>query len=120
MFLKKKFLPFLFLLGSIVTIISLSRSVIRTYRRESRLSNLRKEVALAEEKIKELSQKVQEQENDQFVEQQARDKLNMAKPGEKIVIVNKEQTSQEQQILGQATENLNTNLAKWHYLFFGH
>lgn len=66
---------------------SLSQSITNYLRTGYRIRTAEEEVALLEAKNNTLKQKLQDSETVEFIEQQARDKLNMARPGETVFII---------------------------------
>jgi cell division protein FtsB len=48
-----------------------------------------------------------------FVEEKAREELNLKKPGEKIFIVKREDTSQENNYKSDGSDEKSSNLRKW-------
>jgi len=76
--------------------------------RKDNLSNL-------QEKNKELEKELQIVQSQEFIEREARDKLNLAKPGDTVILMGKNiQTDISQPILSTPL----TNWKKWWSLFF--
>lgn len=68
-------------------IISLSKNIIKLLQAGQPLRDLKQEIASLKKEQEELIQKKKYYSSDEFIEKQARDVLNMAKPGETIVIL---------------------------------
>jgi len=62
----------------------------------SQVSDLKQQIQELEEKKKQLEPMVTEDSNGEYLEEIARDQLNLRKPGEKVVIVKKEEAEQEE------------------------
>lgn len=101
-------------------VVSLSRSLWSRYRRVGRLEELQTEVTELEEEDQQLKQQKVAVESEEFLEREARDKLQMVKPGEKIVIL-------PENVLGEVgggevgleeTVDLEPNWKRWYKLFF--
>jgi len=85
--LKKKPIQVLIIVIGIVLIVSLSRSILKMFRAKD-------ELKLAEQKIEELqkeaailTEKKDFYQSEEFIEQEARNKLNMVKEGETVVVL---------------------------------
>jgi len=85
--LKKKPIQILIIIIGIALIVSLSRSILKMFR-------ARDELRLAEQKIEELqkeaailTEKKDFYQSEEFIEQEARNKLNMVKEGETVVVL---------------------------------
>ena len=115
---KRKNLTYLTLsLITLAVLFNLCNSIINTYRSNHRLARLKKEVEQSEEKITALKKQLEEQESDDFIEEQARNKLNLIKPGEKTVILG-EKDERDPATSVATTTTCETNWEKWKYLFF--
>jgi len=70
-----------------------------------KIESLKKEIQKAGEKNQELKQQVSESSQESFIEKEARERLNLQKPGEKVVVVlppkEEKQEIQEQKNLWQ-------------------
>ena len=75
-----------------------------------RLSQQAETVYKLEAKNKELRKKLSKIQSPQFIEQQARDKLGMSKPGETIIIIPQEKLKQ---ILGASSSAEPARLPNW-------
>lgn len=61
-----------------------------------RISDLKQEIQVLEEKNKELKEKKAEAETEDYLEKMARDELGLKAPGEEVVVVQKEEEEQEE------------------------
>lgn len=75
-----------------------------------RLSSQAETVYKLEAKSRELKKKLSQIQSPLFIEQQARDKLGMAKPGETIVIIPEEKLKQ---VLGASQSSQEVRLPNW-------
>ena len=75
--------------------------------------NLEKELSTEQQKNKFLKERLSYVKTDRFVEEEAREKLGLTKPGEKIIILTKKRGEIDQ----QQTED-KSNWQKWWNLFF--
>lgn len=100
---------------ALLTIASWSRSLFRTYRSNHHLKKLDIEITDAEKNLEELKNQLSRQRTDQFIEEQARNKLNLIKPGEKAVILGQSDTARKP-IPKQQADQLE-NWEKWYRLF---
>ncbi|MBU1868186.1 septum formation initiator family protein [Patescibacteria group bacterium] len=120
MFNQKKLFYFIAIIIASVVTVNLGRSVINSYRGNYRLSQLQTQVELATQEIKSLQETLQKEQTNEFVEEQARNKLNLIKPGEKIVISGKNPEKNNGGILGTKQEQQWQTWEKWRYLFLHH
>lgn len=87
------------LISGLIFIVNLSKDVFHLWRAGDRLEqNQQKLDNLANENLK-LKKEVEFLKSDFFVEQQVRDKLNMAKPGEAVVILPKMFGNEENELV---------------------
>lgn len=114
--MKARILSLLILIAGMVAIFSLSRSTYSLLRKgdlfvqkEKELFELRRK----NEKLKKILKKVQDPE---FIEKEAREKLNMGKKGEVVVVLPEER----QQITDNKKKEDLPNWQKWYKLFFSH
>lgn len=97
----------------------------------NRLRELEQEVAVLDEKSKKINESIEYKKTDQFVEEFARDELNLVKPGEDVIVVAKDNKEPETQISykdNQTNEDIkdkntqksvgNKNVEAWKKLFF--
>lgn len=85
--MKRKAVSFTIILISLGLIISLAKDIVRLWRAGDRIRPVEEKAQqLAEEQQKLLEKKTYVQ-SEEFVEEEARNKLNMVKPGETVVIL---------------------------------
>jgi cell division protein FtsB len=84
--MKKTFSLLIFLL-SILLIINLTRDIYRLYRVRERIENTGEKLAQVEQENQELKEQKKYYQSDEFLEKEIRDKLQMSKPGEQIVLL---------------------------------
>ena len=77
------------IIGSLI-VVGLSRNIIRLLKSEKKVDEARLEVTQLETEQKELVERKAYLESDEFIEEQARNKLNMSQEGEQIVILPQE------------------------------
>jgi len=83
---KRVFETIIILLG-ICFIVKLTGDFLRLLKASQRIKVMEEKVLKLEEKKKDLYDKYQYYQTPEFIEEEARNKLNMAKPGETIVIL---------------------------------
>lgn len=117
--MKKRLLNLVILIIGIGLIINLSRDILRLLRSGDQIKQ-------AEAKLKELDKESQQlkelreyYQSDEFIEEEARNKLNMARPGETVVIL----PPNIGELVGQAGEEVSRgdqlpNWKRWWRLFF--
>ena len=101
----------------IVVAYNLINQIISTLSVSDRLGQALESVHQAEIKNKELKKKLSEIKSPEFIEEQARDKLGLAKPGETVVIIPDEKIKE---ILGatSSSEPKFPNWLGWFKVFF--
>lgn len=98
----------------IVLIISFSRSIVRLLKLGNPAEELKEELVQLEIKREELLKKKAYYQSDEFIEDQARNTLNMGKPGETIVVLPDDFLQEEH---FQEAKSL-PNWKKWLEIFF--
>lgn len=115
--MKKALLIVLLVIFSIV-IYNLARQIIFALQASSRLDQIAGKVAELQQKNSGLKKKLAETSSLSFIERQARDKLNLARPGETVIII---PDSEIDKILGVQTiaiPEATPNWQGWLKLFF--
>ena len=114
--MKPNLLLFLAVLISIVLVVNSSKRILnlrttsqQVKESEAQLENLKKE-------NEKLQAELKYKKSNEFAEKEIRDKLSLAKEGETVVILPKEEKSQNSEL---RTQNLEPNWQKWRDLFFG-
>lgn len=85
--MRNRFVYTLLLIIGIYLIVSLSRSIYLFWSKRDVLRQAEEKVQKEMKKNKELAQQLYQVRSSEFIEQQARDKLNLAKPQETVVVV---------------------------------
>jgi len=115
---SKSFIVFLVIILILVAI-ALGRESYRNFRINQNIKNLEKkieELRISNEELAEMERYFQSEE---FLEKEARLKLNLTKPGEKLIIIKqiKQDLEEIEQKQGIAKEI--SNIQKWWEYFFG-
>jgi len=84
---KKRLLAILVIIVGSFLIIGLSRNIIRLLRAEKKVDTAHEEVRQLQSEQEALLEKKEHFESEEFIEEQARDKLQMTKEGEAIVVL---------------------------------
>lgn len=113
----KKVIYLLILIVSLFTINNLVRSIINLSTKQDVVSRAQLELQKVKNENKKLKDQLSEAQRNEFVEREARDKLFMAKPGEKIVILGSEK-DEDGQLPSQPTLTPIPNWKQWLRLFF--
>lgn len=103
------------IVGLLVTIVGLSQSVVRLMGRKSMLKTKQEELTRVKKEQEDLQNKLTLVQAPEFIEKEARDKLNLGKVGETIVLV--EEGEAQAQTSQEKTTAL-PNWKKWWNLFF--
>jgi cell division protein FtsB len=82
-----RLIPLLALVGLCIAIISLASSLSSTTRRRGILETRQLELTRLQEKDKELEKRLQIAQSPEFIEREAREKLNLSKPGETVILI---------------------------------
>ena len=116
---KKVRIPTLRLLAVmwlLATIIGLSRSLISVLGRKNILRERIEELTRLKNANEELKKKLAEVQAPEFVEREARNKLNLSKEGETVILV--DQTESTSNTPASLTPLSSSNWKKWWHLFF--
>lgn len=100
-------IPLLTLVALCIAIISLGSSLSSTTRRRGILETRQQELTRLQEKNEELEQRLQIAQSPEFIEREAREKLNLSKPGETIILIDQAPTMDEN------IRSLDTNIPHW-------
>ncbi len=125
--MKKKisFTIVFFIAGIILTGIISTRAVQEAYRNrriEKEVNELKNEALQIQNENAKIQKKIEYYSTPEFVEKISKDKMNMQKPDEKVIVVNQE-ISQESQIDGVRQDEIQNeqsmpNYLKWWNFFF--
>ncbi|MGB9706966.1 MAG: FtsB family cell division protein [Microgenomates group bacterium] len=85
--MKKRLVQTIFIIIGVALIIKLSGDILRLLKAGDQVRLAEKRVLELERKKEKLSEERQYYQSKEFIEEEARNKLNMAKPGETIVIL---------------------------------
>jgi cell division protein FtsB len=107
--------PLVAIVGLLVTIFGLSQSVVRLIGRKSLLKTKQEELVRLQKEQENLKNKLTIAQTPEFIEKEAREKLNLGKAGETIILVESGDTQAQIQDKG-TTET--PNWKKWWNLFF--
>jgi cell division protein FtsB len=102
------------------------RSTITILKSKERLDVVQKEVAGMERQVKSLNTDIEYKKTDAYIEEKARDDLNMIKPGEQVyVVVDSGKNASSSSVLGTKSSNVkkvntskDANWYAWYKLFF--
>jgi len=108
----RKIIPFLIILFLLFTIKNIVNSVQNLHKNTRIVSDLNKELENKKRESEFLKQKLAYVKTDEFVEKQAREKLNLVKKGEYVVIAPETEKSK-----GEIKEGI-PNWEKWWKMFF--
>jgi cell division protein FtsB len=115
--MKKRLFQAIFIIGGVGLIIKLSGDILRSLKAGQQVKLAEERVFKLEKEKEKLSEKRQYYQSQDFLEEEARNKLNMAKPGETIVIL----PPNLEEILGKQKQNSSPeipNWKRWWKLFF--
>jgi len=116
----KKLLAIPALILGFLIIFHLSRSVVGLSRGGGRVAGLVAEIAALEKEKEELQRERAFRQTEEFVEQEARDKLRMVKEGERILVLPEGNARDREEDRKQKTENRKEpNWEKWFDYWFG-
>lgn len=107
--LKNKAAQGLIIIVGILLIVSLVRNIRRLLRASGEIKLTEKKVQELEKENQQLAEKKKYYQSPEFIEEQARDKLNMARPGETIVIL----PPNVEEILGKTRKESLPELPNW-------
>ena len=111
-----KFFLVFFVILFLVVLFGLAKGTVKNYQVDSEIVELQKDISQLEKQNQEFKQLVNYLETDSFVEQEAKLKMGYKKPGENLVIIPQEETT-EQNIIFNEYQQL-SNPAKWWAYFF--
>jgi len=104
----------------------LIRSSFEVFKGVGRMSDLEKEVAGLQNKEKELEESIEYKKTAEYIEEKARNDLNLIKPGESVYVISGpgSESYSDKKVLSTSSERLgmkrieDTNWYKWYKLFF--
>ncbi|HUD44095.1 MAG TPA: septum formation initiator family protein [Patescibacteria group bacterium] len=113
----KKTLIFLAIIISLLIINNLIHSIIDLWQKQSFLTSASQSLSREEEKNRQLQAQLKKVSQEQFVEEQARDKLLLVKPGEEIILLPTGMIAQSGSA-SQASATAKPHWQEWWDLFF--
>ena len=113
--MKRAVLSFLIIIIGAYLLINLGRRVYDLYRTSDRMVNAEKKKALAQAENESLKKEIGYRNSEFYVEKEAREKLNLAKPEEKVAVI-PGLVEPEKSVL--PTPKPTPNWQKWYSLFF--
>jgi cell division protein FtsB len=113
MSIVKKLLSYLFLFFALSLIVNLSKDVWRLLHADERIAQTEQKLTDLKQENSKLKQEHEYRQQDAYIEEEIRNKLQMAKPGETIVVLPEDLSSQVQ--LGSQDQDSaeNKNLKNW-------
>lgn len=108
--LKHKWIQILIIIVGIGLIVSLSRDILRLLRSADELKLAAQKVEELQKEGESLAQKKEYYQSESFIEEEARNKLNMARVGETVVIL----PPNLKEVLGEKENQLTKPLPNWH------
>ncbi|MGB9911644.1 MAG: FtsB family cell division protein [Microgenomates group bacterium] len=107
--MKSKIIKGLILIFTIYLILKTGSDISKIFNAFKKIEKTKAEVLVLEKKKNELLQKKEYYQSEEFIEQEARNKLNMAKPGEIVVIL----PPDFQKFLRKNNNELSKNIPSW-------
>lgn len=114
---------FIALLGLIILILigfPLAKNISKRYAVDQEIKELELEIKSLESQNKDMKNFIGYLESDQFLEEQARLKFGLKKPGEEVVVIKEDLISSLNQTDESATEADISNQKRWFTYFFKH
>lgn len=112
----KKVVFILILIISLLIINNLVRSIYNLWNKQALLVNAQSQLEDEKKKHAQLQQQLAQVKNPQFVEEEARNKLFLMKPGEKVILL--DQAKGEQEVKQAKSKKEEPNWQQWAKLFF--
>lgn len=114
-----------YILGTVIFLVlsfSFIKSSMHVLKSRERLDDVNREVALLEQQKIEMERDIEYRKSDEYIEQKARDELNLIKPNEKVYVVSGGE-SVEKDVLSESSireedEKKDSNWYSWYRLFF--
>jgi len=114
--MKRNLLLFLAVLVGIIFIVNSTKRIL-TFRDTSKsVEDAQKQLDRLREENKALKDELEYKKTDEFAEEEIRNKLGLAREGETIVVLPKEDSDDQQEINNRVSQK---NWQKWWELFFG-
>jgi len=119
--LSSKVFLFVIVLALITVAVNVGRESYRKYQLTQEINKLKTEIERLEGKNEQLANLMEYLKEEPYLEKEARLKLNLKKPGEKVIILsNKKQEQQQEEVLSDIPEltEENGDYWKWWEYFF--
>ena len=99
------------------------RSSLNILKSKRRLEEVKSEVLSLEEEKKNLEESIEYKKSNEYIEERARNDLNLIKPGEEVYVIVGEDEEKKVKVLSEADERKETdvkdsNVYMWYKLFF--
>lgn len=115
---KWRIIRFIIIVVSMVLVVNLSRSIWDLWRRRDYLGERQSALKRVEAEHSRLQKELEYAQSDEFIEQEARNRLGLGREGETVVLLPKSQIpNPNDQTRGEKEENL-PNWKRWWMLFF--
>lgn len=108
--LNRKPIQILMIVIGIALIVSLSRSILKMFRAKDELRLAEQKIEELQEEAAGLTEKREFYQSEEFIEQEARNKLNMVKEGETVVVL----PPNLKEVLGEKENQPQVQLPNWH------
>ncbi len=113
MSISSKAVAYIILAFSLLFIISLLKNSWRLFHADERLKTANKKLVELKEENQTLQEKLQFYKSNQFIESQIRDKLQMAKPGETIIILPENLSRESSKSGDESNKTTDKELSNW-------
>jgi len=107
--LNRKPIQILIIIVGIILIVSLSRSILKMFKARDELKLAEQKIEELQEEAASLTEKKEFYQSEEFIEQEARNKLNMVKEGETVVVL----PPNVKEILGEKEVQPQTSVPNW-------
>ncbi len=115
--MRKRITQWIIIIIGVSFIITLSRDILRLIKAGEQIKLAEEKLAVVGQKKEELLEKKDYYTSEEFIEEEARDKLNMARPGETIVVLPQNLAELAGRKEKEASEEI-PNWQQWWRLFF--
>lgn len=110
--MKKKIIPLLAILLGLYLVFTLGRQVYFLFRAKGRIAASEQKLSQVQGEQEKLKREFEYRQSDKFIEEEARNRLGLAKEGETVVILPEKLQAKDQE--AQNTDNQKTsNILKW-------
>jgi len=125
--LMSKSTKFKYILGTtllFVVSISLIKSSLFVFKSKGRLDDVKNEISQLESEKKNIEEEIEYKKTEEYIEEKAREDLNLIKPGEKVyIVVGEDVKSSTESVLSGSSERKKNdtrdkNWYSWYKLFF--